>query len=501
MYRSEIRPSQIKRLQDKCRKLSYGSYLSKVGLIKCRAFQDQLITFDFPVTALIGPNGGGKTTILGACALIYDSISPRQFFTRNRQLDQEMKNWSISYDLIDRKKNKMDIVKRTASFSKEKWYGDAVHRDVIFFGISRTLPAVERSNLSKFTNKNVVFKPDEIHTLSDSAASHIGKILGKDVSNYSIIQTDKYGNITLLSGKTSTGASYSEFHFGAGESSIIKMVIGIETVPDQGLILIEEIENGLHPLATARLVDYLIDVADRKNVQVVFTTHSEYAIAPLPAEAVWAAIDGTAIQGKLDIHSLRSLTGEVNSKLIIYTEDDFSKKWVEAIIRSQTDIAFDAIEVYAMGGDGTAVNANTYHNLDPSNEVKSICLIDGDSLQTESIIQRIYRLPGEAPEMHVFDQIVDILDECAAILAVRFMREFKDAAEVKETIYSISRTNRDHHLIFSQIGEAVGFVDENIIINAFLSTWCEKYKDKVTEIVNAIRGYLPPVREETNPLI
>ena len=191
----------------------------------------------------------------------------------------------------------------------------------------------------------------------------------------------------------------------------------------------------------------------------------------------------------------------MNSKLIIYTEDDFSKKWVEAIIRSQTDIAFDAIEVYAMGGDGTAVNANTYHNLDPSNEVKSICLIDGDSLQTESIIQRIYRLPGEAPEMHVFDQIVDILDECAAILAVRFMREFKDAAEVKETIYSISRTNRDHHLIFSQIGEAVGFVDENIIINAFLSTWCEKYKDKVTEIVNAIRGYLPPVREETNPLI
>lgn len=75
------------------------------------------------------------------------------------------------------------------------------------------------------------------------------------------------------------------------------MVIGIENISDQGLVLIEEIENGLHPLATARLVDYLIDVANRKNVQVIFTTHSEYAIAPLPAEAVWAAVDGTAIQG------------------------------------------------------------------------------------------------------------------------------------------------------------------------------------------------------------
>lgn len=495
MYKSEIRPSQIKGLQDKAKKLNYGLYLRKISLIKCRAFEDQSITFDFPVTALIGPNGGGKTTILSASALVYDTISPRQFFTRNRQLDQEMKNWTITYDLIDRQKSKTDVIKRTASFSREKWYRDAVHREVLFFGISRTLPAVERKDLSKFTNKNIRFKSEEIHALGENASCHISKILGKDVSKYSIVQTDEYGNVTLLSGKTTTGTSYSEFHFGAGESSIIKMVLGIETVSAQGLILIEEIENGLHPLATARLIDYLIDVADRKNVQVIFTTHSEYAIAPLPAEAVWAAVDGTAIQGKLDIHSLRSLTGEVTSKLIIYTEDSFAKKWVEAIIRSDSSIAIDAVEVHAMGGDGTAIKVNEYHNIDPSNEIKSICLIDGDSRQKENIDKGVFRLPGEAPEMYIFDQIVDKLDECAGILAVRFMREFKDAAEIKNVIKSISCTNRDHHLIFMQIGEAVGFIDENIIINAFLSTWCEKYKNNITAILDSIKSYLPSVKE------
>ena len=123
MYKSEIRPSQIQKLLEKSRKLHYEQYLYKVGLVKCRAFVNQTITFDFPVTALIGPNGGGKTTILGACALTYDSVSPRQFFTRNRQLDQEMKNWSITYDLVDRSKNKTDVVKRTASFSRENGTG------------------------------------------------------------------------------------------------------------------------------------------------------------------------------------------------------------------------------------------------------------------------------------------------------------------------------------------------------------------------------------------
>ena len=63
MYKSEIRPSQINKLMDKARKLNYEKYLHRVNLIKCRAFNNQSIEFDYPVTALIGPNGGGKTSL------------------------------------------------------------------------------------------------------------------------------------------------------------------------------------------------------------------------------------------------------------------------------------------------------------------------------------------------------------------------------------------------------------------------------------------------------
>lgn len=491
MYKCEIRNSQLKKLEEKARRLNYEKYLSKVSMIKCRAFENQVIKFDYPVTALIGPNGGGKTTILGACALLYDSFAPRQFFTRNKQLDEEMRNWSISYEAIDRTKNKTDVIKRTASFSKEKWYRDALKRETLFFGVSRTLPAVERSDLSKFANKNAVFSESEIKVLGEEAAEHITKVLGKDVSKYTIIKPDNHGNITLLSGKTMEGKNYSEFHFGAGESSIIKMILGIEKATSQSLVLIEEIENGLHPLATERLVEYLLDVADRKSIQVIFTTHSEYAIAPLPSNAIWAALNGSAIQGKLDIHSLRSITGEINSELVIYVEDEFAKKWVEAILRTDNSIALDAIEIYAMGGDGTAVKANKYHNMDPSSLVTSICIIDGDSKQTESDIEKVFRLPGEAPELKVFDEIVDKIDESSGLLAVRCMRKFDEANWVKEVILSVSNTNRDHHLIYSQIGEKLGFIDENVIRDAFLATWSEKYIDIAQNIISKIRNYLP----------
>ena len=54
-------------------------------------------------------------------------------------------------------------------------------------------------------------------------------------------------------------------------------------------------------------------------------------------------------------------------------------------------------------------------------------------------------------------------------------------------------TNRDHHLIYSQIGEQVGFIDENIIRDAFLSTWCQKYQNEVKELISQIDTYLPYV--------
>src|SRR5699024_3410266 len=109
---------------------------------------------------------------------------------------------------------------------------------------------------------------------------------------------------------------------------------------------------------------------------------------------------------------------------------------------------------------------NEYHNLDPSNKVKSICIIDGDSRQVDDPDKRVFRLPGEAPELHVFDEVLDKLEDCAPILAVRVMRKYTDAETVKSIIKSVSNTNRDHHLIFSQIGEKVGFVAENIVIDA-----------------------------------
>lgn len=286
------------------------------------------------------------------------------------------------------------------------------------------------------------------------------------------------------------GSRYSEFHFGAGESSIIRMVSEIENASDNSLVLIEEIENGLHPVATRRMVEYLIDVASRKSIQAVFTTHSDYALMPLPQEAIWACIDGRLRKGRLTVESLRAISGRVDKKLAIFVEDEFAKCWVDTILRERLGSDYDQLEVHAVAGDGNAVSIHKSHKANPSIKFKSLCIIDGDSSQEDSDENGVFRLPGTQPERSVFDDILVKIDNILAILTVSCQLPPESQGKVRTVVESVSRTNRDPHLIFNQIGMELGFISEVIIRGAFLSLWARQNEDYCSDLVNKVKALL-----------
>ncbi|MBN9554861.1 MAG: AAA family ATPase, partial [Alphaproteobacteria bacterium] len=157
-YRSEIRDNVVRDLIAKVKALKYGSYLRNIRLSRVRAFKNETVAFDFPVTALIGTNGGGKSTVLGAAAIAYKSIRPALFFPKSSIGDDSMSNWSIGYDLVNKKTNPTQLIQRSARFRNSKWVRDDLsERPVLYFGIQRTVPAGERREFKKFATMNYEF--------------------------------------------------------------------------------------------------------------------------------------------------------------------------------------------------------------------------------------------------------------------------------------------------------------------------------------------------------
>src|SRR5258707_13765332 len=111
MNHSQIRPSTIQSLLDRVRKDNYANYLKTVRLNRVRGFFGGTITFEFPVTALIGPNGGGKSTVLGAVACAYKEIKPGLFFPKSSIGDNSMSEWSMEYEAIDRDINPSSLIR------------------------------------------------------------------------------------------------------------------------------------------------------------------------------------------------------------------------------------------------------------------------------------------------------------------------------------------------------------------------------------------------------
>ena len=487
MQRSEIRESTKLQLLSKVRKHDYGKYLYKASINKIRGFAGEDITYEFPVTALIGPNGSGKSSVLGVAGCAYKPIKPGNFFPKSAIGDESMSGWRVEYDLVDKGLNSRQIVKRTINFRQAKWVrGEVVDREVLFFGIERTVPAGEKTRYKKLMRSTYVHN-GSLDALDADVAKQVEHILGKSVGEFRVT---KVGHDDQFLVGRSSGNQYSEFHFGAGESSIIRMITEIEKAPQNALILIEEIENGLHPVATLRMVEYLIEVAERKALQAVFTTHSDYALAPLPNEAIWACIDGKLKQGKLSVEALRAVSGRVDKKLAIFVEDEFAKHWVDSILREKLGIGFEQLEVHAVAGDGNAVSTHLGHMQNPSIQFKSLCLIDGDSKQADDELRGIFRLPGKQPELSVFESLYQNLNRDIAVLTVSCQRAPEAQDQVRRAMDDIILTNRDPHLLFSQLGIRIGFVSESIVRRAFFALWvrnnsefCDKFSERVRGLI------------------
>jgi len=494
-------------------------FFNDIGI---RGIKNVTIDFSYPITAIAGANGIGKTTILQTLACLFhnkdEDYKPYRFSNSKTQLSYytfaDFFVTSRGEDkglgaILDFQFIKPDIAKTDYTIKKiSRWgnYERRPNRNIDFLGISRVLPAYEFAYFKSTFSGDFTIAESTVLTPEEKQA--ISNITSKNLTSIHEESCDKIQNFKL-SRIASDGISYTSFNMGAGEEVAITLISRINKLPIGSLVLIEEIELGLHPKAQKALIEALIKIVKEKKLQLVFTTHSPYIFDILPPKAKLllkkVSNELKVIQAPSNSMAFIELTGDDQKDLTIYVEDEIAKQLVESLFNVSVSKRIQIIDV---GSKENVVRMTSAHYINSElgqaigipdgdatdSEIKGWCskfmLRSGETCTDEEFSLRhsdyFTKLPSNnAPEKYILGLIQ--ADE-------HFISDIDDSEEFSDFIRNQIDISEDHHALFFKIAQ---FLSKDIegIKRDILRYIGKNYKDSFQFIINLVNIKLGVVSE------
>lgn len=205
-------------------------------------------------------------------------------------------------------------------------------RPVHYVGVVRGVPAVEQRVLRTYfgRQKRLAY----MDKLSPEHVRRLAHIMARPYSEAAVLASSRY-SVRQCTGS----ATYSSFNMGTGEDVLVTLFRLLENAPVGSLIVIEEIEIGLHPEAVARLAHHLQEIVMEKKLQVITSTHSEHFLDAVPREArILLERTGSehhTVPGPPTRLALGVMLGEPRPELSVYCEDSFAGLLIRTALPSE----------------------------------------------------------------------------------------------------------------------------------------------------------------------
>lgn len=393
--------------------------LKSAHFINLKGLKNVTLNFEKPLTAIMGVNGSGKTTVIHALACAYQSPKVEEVKQTQKGKQEEAKKpkkekkeeapktienyrfpdffipntdslWQGSeFEIVHEKIEKtqplnIEGFKTKYRKSVDRWnprYCDRPLRNIYYIGIDSCLPEVEKSRTS---NRITYTSSIKVDALSKKVIQYASGILNKD---YEFLMDNTYKNKNFYGVTLKSGLKYSSLSMGTGEQRTIKILEKVITAEKYSLILIDEIDLLLHPSSLKKLIITLDEIARNKNLQIVFTTHSlemtqlsKYVGIQylhnirIPKEQGF--IEQTFVYNTLNSDLIYSLSGSSTKPLKIFVEDTLAATTVKKILREHGfSLKADVITFGSIENAFTIAAAKILAKEDCKN---TLILLDGD---------------------------------------------------------------------------------------------------------------------------
>lgn len=303
------------------------------------------LVFPFPdkkgIYVLTGVNGSGKTSLLITLCRLGNRMAFKNFYinTNNKIQIDNYKNSAITYYAGTDEVTYQRKGQRWVPTPKTK--SDLISK----FPYKNTL-FISATGMRFFSQEFQFDKKPKFNDVSADITIPMNQILGTEKFNYLKFVTVKnkrgrqqylHRNNKLYVIKEASGF-YSEANFSLGERLLLNTLDLLEHIPSHTLLLIDEVELALHPIAQVKFYDYLKEQVQKKDLAVIISTHSCLLIKHADNRLFLDRIgDGiiSVIQNCYPSYILREVAAPEDKKpdFIFLVEDVMAFKYLFLIIR------------------------------------------------------------------------------------------------------------------------------------------------------------------------
>lgn len=378
-----------------------------------------------------------------------------------------------------------------------KWndYDLRIKKCVVFMGIDRIVPHSERSPSRSYSKS---FKSINLKGWEDKVKDAVGFILGKSYEEFRLLEYSKY-SLPLVK---SNGITYSGFNMGAGENALFEIFSTIYSCGEKSLIVIDEIELGLHSKAQRKFIKKLKEVCKDTGTQVICTTHSKDIFDSLPNEArIYIESVNKTTKTTVGISSdfaFSKMSGKNNIELEIFVEDKIAEFIILSLLSASTR---SRIKITVIGS-ASAISRQMAASWIRNKYAEVIAIFDGDqktkntkNLNTANSMieignddfklwfnERVDFLPSNTwPEAFIIQKCKEALTETKEILS---LEDENDAAEFLEYALQAGK-----HSEFHEISTHVGLSVEDCA-KKLTDLVTKKFKSEFEEITSKIKSFL-----------
>jgi predicted ATPase len=380
---------------------NFPQFLTRIKLNPFRHIDDLTINFEHPISVISGTNRSGKSTILMALACchfefkkrnVHNGKLERQTWSSMMQFtthDKQVRDWT--YFITYKWGRKIETKRGQRKAATKKWNGIGKKesqfktRQVFFIDLDRILPA--RS-----------FARAIYHRAKSSTSSVISSTNTTRIEKYmSYVLEEKFSLNKLAQHldkdifKYSTTNVYSSYNAATGEEVLLKIIIDSVEAPANSLILIDEIEAGLHPKVQRRIISVLYNISRNENKQFILTSHSPSILSSVP-EKSRVFIEKNPFGDfksipNISVNAALSKMDSISYPLVdLYCEDNEANKIIQKAISSiQIDMKVtnfsDLINVIPSGAaDLTYSYFKAHQATYPFKRIRTgyACVLDGD---------------------------------------------------------------------------------------------------------------------------